>query len=163
MIKSITVNIHLDINEAVADVDALQQLGLTAVVGDGCITVRGPEDIVDHVLGKWGYSPTGEALDGARCPTCGQANAAPGTTVGHTNGCPEAFMSYSAGDEDVEAGDLAEDYPGQCITGPEVELTVICGWCPDARVKTEAAIARGETVTHGMCPACTVKFEAGQR
>lgn len=36
----------------------------------------------------------------------------------------------------------------------------ICSWCPNAREKTEAAIAAGHTVTHSMCAACSARVNA---
>jgi len=42
---------------------------------------------------------------------------------------------------------------------PTKPLVVVCGWCPDAREKTKAAIEAGNEVSHSMCPACTKKME----
>lgn len=40
------------------------------------------------------------------------------------------------------------------------DLTIICAWCPDGDVKTKAAVARGEHVSHSMCPNCVRRMEA---
>ena len=41
-----------------------------------------------------------------------------------------------------------------------MKLVVVCGWCPDKNAKTAEATFRGETVSHGLCPACAAKLEA---
>ena len=41
---------------------------------------------------------------------------------------------------------------------PQKPLAWVCGWCPDAREKTEALIAAGKRVTTGICPACEEKM-----
>ncbi|MCR4301819.1 MAG: hypothetical protein NUV51_09430 [Sulfuricaulis sp.] len=38
-------------------------------------------------------------------------------------------------------------------------IVEVCAWCPDARAKMEEAHRDGCEVTHGMCPACVLKFE----
>ena len=38
-------------------------------------------------------------------------------------------------------------------------LVTICAWCPDSRAKTEEAARLGLRVSHGMCPACVLRFE----
>lgn len=42
-------------------------------------------------------------------------------------------------------------------------LVSICSWCEDGPEQTAAARANGYDVTHGICPACKVKFEAGAK
>lgn len=39
-------------------------------------------------------------------------------------------------------------------------LVTICGWCPNARERTAAAIAAGHTVSHGICERCVPLFTA---
>jgi hypothetical protein len=34
-------------------------------------------------------------------------------------------------------------------------MTTVCGWCPDKEQRTAEAVARGERVSHGMCPECS--------
>jgi hypothetical protein len=41
-------------------------------------------------------------------------------------------------------------------------LVTVCAWHEDAAKQTAAAMAKGYEVSHGICPACLVKFEAGQ-
>jgi hypothetical protein len=51
-----------------------------------------------------------------KCPECGGIGAEPGSTKNHKDGCPEAFAHDV---DEAGADDLAEDYPGQHIDGPE--------------------------------------------
>lgn len=39
-------------------------------------------------------------------------------------------------------------------------LTVICSWCPDSGQKHQAAVARGELVSHTICPTCLKRMES---
>ncbi len=43
---------------------------------------------------------------------------------------------------------------------PEPVLTFVCSWHGDAAQRTAEAIARGERVTHGVCPECEPKMRA---
>lgn len=42
-------------------------------------------------------------------------------------------------------------------------FTIICAWCEDSRERTAEATARGEIVSHGICPCCAVRFLDGER
>lgn len=37
-------------------------------------------------------------------------------------------------------------------------LVLICAWCPDARARTRALIARGAVVNHTICPDCAAQL-----
>jgi hypothetical protein len=42
------------------------------------------------------------------------------------------------------------------------EIRSVCGWCPDARERTEALTLAGYAVSHGCCPQCITKIRAAQ-
>lgn len=39
-------------------------------------------------------------------------------------------------------------------------IVTLCGWCPDAREKTQDAVKQGFNVSHGMCVTCSTKMHA---
>jgi len=47
---------------------------------------------------------------------------------------------------------------------PHFRLTglviVTCGWCPDAKARTEELTRRGFLVSHTVCPSCLPKLRA---
>lgn len=51
----------------------------------------------------------------------------------------------------------------QLPSEPARRLVSVCGWCKDAPEQTAAARAHGFDVTHGICEACRVAFEAGAK
>jgi hypothetical protein len=47
------------------------------------------------------------------------------------------------------------------MTNNEIRpIVTLCGWCPDAREKTQDAKSRGFDVSHGMCATCSTKMHA---
>lgn len=59
----------------------------------------------------------------------------------------------------LQVGDVRQEGLGvhtvQAIVPSAVET--ICGWCPDASVRTAAAQVEGRQVSHGCCASCAAR------
>jgi hypothetical protein len=62
------------------------------------------------------------------------------------------YVRRSFSDDDYQAIRVLTLHPERIVT--------ICAWCPDSHRRTNAAVASGYVVSHGMCPACQHRMNA---
>lgn len=60
----------------------------------------------------------------------------------------------------VRTTTILQQHVEEILADAQPRLVFVCAWCPDRVEQTRAARAAGFEVTHGICPACELKFEA---
>ena len=68
-----------------------------------------------------------------------------------------AIMQHALARHVAAFGDLLLDAP-LLPAAPARTYARVCSWCPDAPARTAAAVAAGQVVTHGICPACRARI-----